>query len=76
MMEDDTQDIDHVINEYGPALLAIEGLESLSLALGKTGKPCLMIGTSKPVEKIRDALPKEIFRVDVEVTYIGKIEAQ
>jgi hypothetical protein len=75
-METEQNKIENLRAEYDALLMSIKGVVSVSTGLGKTGRPCLQIGTSLPVEQIRPKLPKELFQVDVVLEYIGEIHPQ
>lgn len=75
-MNQDIQDIEQLRARFDDLIMAIDGVESVGIGLNEQGKACLMLGTSLPVEQVRAKLPKEIFKVPVEITYIGKISAQ
>jgi len=75
-LNQDIQDIEQLRARFDDLIMAIDGVESVGIGLNEQGKACLMLGTSLPVEQVRAKLPKEIFKVPVEITYIGKISAQ
>jgi len=76
VMEADLQAIENMRAQYESRLMAIKGVVSVSTGIGKTGKPCLKIGTSVPVEQVRTKLPEDLFQVEVELEYLGEIRAQ
>lgn len=75
-MDPKLQEIEKVRNAHESQIMGIEGVVMVSTGLGKDGNPCLKIGTRVPPESIRDKLPKAIFRVHVEIDYVGEIRAQ
>ena len=75
-MESDMQAIENVRAQCESAIMTIEGVVSVATGIGKSGKPCLKIGTSLPVEEVRSKLPKELSKIEVELEYIGEIRAQ
>lgn len=75
-METELNKIENLRAEYDSLLMSIKGVVFVSTGLGKTGRPCLQIGTSLPIEQIRPKLPKELFQVDVVLKYIGEIHSQ
>lgn len=76
IMEMDVQKIENVRATYDSEIMNIDGVVSVSTSLNKDGKPCLKIGTSKPVEKIQPFLPAGIYKVNVEIEYQGELKAQ
>ncbi len=70
------QKIEQMRARFDDTIMAIDGVESIAIGLNEKGEPCLMLGTSVPVEQIRARLPKEIFEIPVEISYIGRISAQ
>ena len=76
VLKEDVQKIDQIRAKFDDLIMAIDGVESISIGLTEQGKTCLMLGASVPVEKIRDKLPKEIFKIPVKIIYIGKVKAQ
>ncbi len=75
-METEQNKIENLRAQYDPLLMSIDGVVSVGTGLGKTGRPCLLIGTSIPPEQIRQKLPEELFQVDVELQYMGNIRSQ
>lgn len=75
-MQADTQAIEHVKARIEPLISTTEGLESVSIGIGKDGKPCLMLGVSLPENEVRKKLPADLFTVPIEFMHIGKINAQ
>ncbi len=76
MGEEEVSTIESIRAEYEALLMAIPGVVLVGTGLGADEKPCLMIGTSRPVDEVREQLPEEIFQVPVELNYLGDIEAQ
>ncbi len=56
--------------------MAIDGVNSVSIGIGKNGNPCLRIGTFKPAEQVLAKLPKGVLQVEVEIYYTDEIYAQ
>lgn len=75
-MNQDIRDIEQLRARFDDLIMAIDGVESVSIGLNEQDKACLMLVTSVPVEQVRAKLPKEIFKIPVKITYIGKISAQ
>ncbi|HHH48927.1 MAG TPA: hypothetical protein ENK51_08585 [Gammaproteobacteria bacterium] len=75
-MKKEVQKIEQIRASLDGAVMAIEGVESIAIGQNEKGEPCLMIGTSLPVEQVRARLPKEVFEVPVDIFYIGEISAQ
>jgi hypothetical protein len=75
-METEQNKIENLRAKYDSLLMSIDGVVSVGTGLGKTGRPCLLIGTSLPMEQIRKKLPKELFQVDVELQDMGTIHSQ
>ena len=71
-----TSAIEKIRAQHETEILAVDGVVSVAIGLNADGKPCLQIGTSLPPDKVRPKLPKAIFSVDVEVIYMGTLEAQ
>lgn len=76
LMQADIQEIEAMKTRLESRLINTEGVESISIGLGKDGKPCLMIGLSLSEEHVREKLPMELFIIPVEFMFVGKIEAQ
>jgi len=74
--EENIESIESLRAEYDTQLMELQGVVSVSTAIDKDGKPYLKIGTSIPTEEVRKKLPKELFRVPVELEYVGEIRAQ
>ena len=72
----ETSAIEKMRVQYEADILVVDGVVSVAIGLNAEGKPCLQIGTSLPPEKVRPKLPAAIFSVDVEVIYMGTLEAQ
>lgn len=70
-----TSTIEKIRAQHETDILAVDGVVSVAVGLNAEGEPCLQIGTSLPPEKVRPNLPAAIFSVDVEVVYMGKLEA-
>lgn len=75
-MNTDKQSIENIRAKHDSEIMSVEGVVSVGTGLGKDGQPCLVIGTSVPVEEVRARLPEEIFEVCVEITHVGEIKAQ
>jgi hypothetical protein len=75
-MDTDSHSIEAVKAKYETTLISIDGVESISIGIGKDGKMCLLIGLSLPVEDVIKNIPLELFSVPVEYSYIGNIHAQ
>lgn len=75
-MQASTQEIEAIKANYESQLIAIDGVESVSIGIGSDGKPCLMIGLSLPESQVRERIPAELFTSPVEFMFIGKIGAQ
>lgn len=76
MLKEEIQKIEQMRAKFDDMIMAIDGVESVSIGLNEQGKVCLMLGTSVPVEQVQAKLPKEILEMPVEISYIGKISAQ
>lgn len=76
MLKKDMQKIEQMRAKFDDSIMAIDGVESISIGLNEQGEACLMLGISVPIEKIRGKLPKEIFKIPVKIIDIGKIKAQ
>ena len=70
-----TSAIENMRVQHEADILAVDGVVSVAMGLNAEGKPCLQIGTSLPPEKVRPELPAAIFSVDVEVIFMGTLEA-
>lgn len=75
-MEFEQESIANIRAKYEQVLMDINGVVLVSDGLSKSGRPCLKIGTSVPVEEIRSEIPEELFEIEVELEYIGDIRAQ
>lgn len=75
-MESELQKIEALRSRYETELLQIEGVVAVSIGLCGDDRPCLKIGTARPVEQVRSRLPAGLSRDDVVVEYIGDIHAQ
>ena len=75
-MNQDIREIEQARAKFDDLIMAIDGVESVSIGLNEQGRACLMLGTSVPVEQVRAKLPKEILEIPVEIAYIGKISTQ
>ena len=75
-MESDLKKIEDVRAVLDSKIMAIPGVVSVATGLGKDGSPCLKIGTSVPVEQVRDLLPHELSGIPFEIENIGEIQAQ
>jgi len=71
-----TSAIEKIRVQHEADILAVDGVVSVAIGLNAEGKPCLQIGTSLPLEKVQPNLPAAIFSVDVEIIYMGTLEAQ
>jgi len=76
VLKEERETIEQVRAKFDDEIMATEGIESISTGLNEKGEVCLMLNTSAPVEQVQAKLPKEIFKIPVEITYIGKISAQ
>jgi hypothetical protein len=75
-MDPEMQEIEKIRTAHEMEIMDTDGVVMVSTGLGRDGKPCLKIGTRVPPETVRDKLPKSIFRVCVEIDFVGDIEAQ
>ena len=75
-MNETTQSIDSLQIQYQDELMNIDGVVAVSIGLCVDGTRCLKIGTSRPVDTVRAALPASLTRPDVEVEFIGEIRSQ
>ena len=75
-MEPDLLKVEKLRGLYESTILSVNGVSSVSIGLCANGKPCLQIGTSVPVEQVRSRLPVELFENEIELHYIGVVEAQ
>jgi len=76
ILNEDMRKIEQIRAKFDDVIMAIDGIESISIGLDKQGKACLMLGASVPVEQVRAKLPNEIFKIPVQIIYIGQISAQ
>ncbi|MCF6210756.1 MAG: hypothetical protein L3K24_08830 [Gammaproteobacteria bacterium] len=76
VLKKDTREIERMRAKFDSTIMAIKGVESISIGLNEQDKACLMLGTSIPVEQVRAKLPREIFNIPISIVYIGKIGAQ
>ncbi len=76
MVEMKQPTIENIRARYEARIMAIPGVVFVGNGISKNGSPCLKIGTSVPVEKIRSQLPEELSKIEVELEYIGEIRAQ
>ncbi|WDN89552.1 hypothetical protein BuS5_02520 [Desulfosarcina sp. BuS5] len=76
IMELNVQAIEKIRAKYDTQLMAINGVNSVSLGIGKNGNPCLKISTFKPAEQVRAKLPKDVLQVEVEIYCTDEIYAQ
>jgi len=74
-MEPDSEEIEKLREEYAPSLLAIEGVESVTVGTCEDGSPCLVIGTSVPLDQVRVRLPEELAEQPVTLEYQGTFGA-
>ncbi|MCH8979809.1 MAG: hypothetical protein IH945_11295 [Armatimonadetes bacterium] len=70
------RDIGQVRAKYESALLQIAGVVSVAAGFREDGTPCLMIGTSIPVDEVRRSLPEELASVEVDLQFVGEIRPQ
>ncbi len=75
-MNEAQQAIETMRGRFDQQIMATEGVVSVGTGLSEDGQPCLVIGTSGPVDAVRARLPQEIFDVCVEIRHVGDIEAQ
>lgn len=71
-MESEFERVERLRAEYAPALLALEGVASVTVGVCAGGKPCLRIGTQVPVEEVRARLPEGLADAEVELVYQGE----
>ncbi len=76
VMNENTQSIESLQAQYQDELMKIDGVVAISIGLCPDGTRCLKIGTSRPVDEVREALPSSLDRPDVEVEHIGEIRSQ
>jgi uncharacterized secreted protein with C-terminal beta-propeller domain len=72
-MEIEQYTIENIRTQYESQIMAISGVVFIGVGLCNNDKPCLKIGTSVPTENVRSELPKGIFKVDVELEFVGEI---
>lgn len=75
-MNDNEQSVEDLKAAYETELMEIDGIVAVSIGQCDDGSNCLMIGTSKPVDEVRRALPSALERSDVDLVFFGEIEAQ
>ena len=75
-METNQLTIENLRTKYDSHLMSINGVVSVSTGMGKSGKPCLKIGTSLPTDQVRPKLPEELFQMEIELEYFGEINSQ
>lgn len=75
-MEIDSSRIEELRVAHEAEIMMIPGVVSLATGLNDEGFPCLKIGTSVPIERVRPLLPHELQDVSVELEYVGEIRAQ
>lgn len=75
-MQNDIADIEKVRNQYESSIMATDGVESVSIGVGKNGKPCLNIGISKSEHEVRSKLPQAIYSAPIEFIFVGNITAE
>lgn len=75
-MNEAQQAVETMRGRFDQQIMATEGVVSVGTGLSEDGQPCLLIGTSRPVDEVKAGLPQEIFDVCVEIKHVGDIEAQ
>ena len=75
-MKQSIEDLETLRAEYEPRLMQIDGIEGVGFGIREDGKKSLKIYISKPVEEISSRLPEALRRDDVELEFVGKIEAE
>lgn len=75
-MQDELRQIEKVRAEYESQLMNIDGVVSVSIGTGESGKPVLKIGTSVPPEQVRAKLPEQLLEASAELEFVGDIRAQ
>ena len=74
-MGSDMQKIENIRVQFEACIMGIEGVEGIGAGLC-IGKPCLKIYTSVPTQQVRSKLPEELGKIDVDLEYVGEIEAE
>ena len=74
-METNTKEIENIRVQFEVSIMKIEGVVGVGTGLCN-GKPCLKIYTSIPPEKVRSRLPGELSKIELDLEYVGSIEAQ
>jgi hypothetical protein len=70
-MAPDSESIEQLRAEFAPRLMAIDGVESVTVGTCEDGSPCLVIGTSVPIDEVRDRLPEELAEQPIALEYQG-----
>lgn len=75
-MHNETSTIDQLRARFEQQLMNIEGVVLVSTSIDDAGQPGLLIGTSVPVDEVRDKLPGALSGANVILKYVGDISAQ
>jgi hypothetical protein len=75
-MGNDTSAIDRLRDRFEQQLMNIDGVVLVSTSIDDDGAPCLLIGTSVPVDEVRGKLPKALTGANLILRYVGDISAQ
>ncbi|MEW9919122.1 hypothetical protein AB2B41_05885 [Marimonas sp. MJW-29] len=75
-MNSEPEKVEELRVQFEDELMRVEGVVSISIGLCGD-RPCLKVGTSEPIEDVRPRLPENLQKnEDVELEYIGDVEAQ
>lgn len=67
------RDIDSVLNDYAPEIMAIEGVVGVYRSETEEGKPCIKVMAEKKTPDIERKVPKEIEGYPVLIEESGTI---